>query len=171
LIINSSSRIWWGTMRSLWEIPIYKWLPYYLEWWVQNFWWILWLQWILTWRSMRTTSLVNSHVLSLSNYFLNKIIEEKLENEFKIISIPESSLVSLIPLHFNVIDFHQYCNYFLSDEIISFRTWTMCVDMFTQTYLQSEINIMRFSFALYNTPDEIDILFNAINSYLWLLKK
>ncbi len=170
-LIQESSRIGWGTIRSISDVPVYKWLPYFLEWGVQNFWGILGLLWALSWRNTVTTDILHQHVLSLSQYFIDKLHREKLADILQVISLPESSLISVIPETFQAIDFHQYCNYFLPEAIIAFRTGTMCADIFSQTSLNSEKNIMRFSFGIYNTKEEIDILFIALKTYLWSLKK
>jgi selenocysteine lyase/cysteine desulfurase len=50
--------------------------------------------------------------------------------------------------------------------MIMFRTGTVCADMYVNTYLDGEKNIMRFSFGVYNSREEIDILFSAIHQYL-----
>jgi selenocysteine lyase/cysteine desulfurase len=74
--------------------------------------------------------------------------------------------VTIRPKTFHAIDFHQYCNYFLAENLIVFRTGTVCADMYVRRYLSDEKNIMRFSFGVYNSKEEIDILFSTIHQYL-----
>lgn len=81
-------------------------------------------------------------------------------------SLPQGSIITICPKTFHAIDFHQYCNYFCKENIIAFRTGSFCADNYVNVYLNGEKNIMRFSFGVYNTRDDIDSLFSALVQYL-----
>jgi selenocysteine lyase/cysteine desulfurase len=100
------------------------------------------------------------------SYFFQKFEEFGYEKYMKIISLPKGNIVTICPKTFHAIDFHQYCNYFMEDRIIAFRTGSFCVDNYVNIYLNGEKNIMRFSFGIYNTENDIDSLFTAIKQYL-----
>ena len=166
-IIKFSSKIWWGTIINLDNEKVeYKKLPYFLEGWVQNFWWILWLKWCINYYNEISYEKINTHINVLVKHFWDKFYENNLDNHFEILSLDNSLIITLKPKSFNVIDFHWYCNYFLDDYIISFRTWTMCADNYVNNYLKWDKNIMRLSFWIYNTNEEIDILINTITQYI-----
>jgi len=170
-LFSKSVRLWWWTIKTFDKgVPVYKPLPYLLEWWVQNFSGIFWLSGAIRWRKDRKIETIHNHVVGLSEYFVSELREKRIIENFTVISLPNSSLVTLIPNTFQSIDFHQYCNYFLEEYIIAFRTGTMCADVFTHTYLDSTKNIMRFSFGVYNTKEEVDILIHTLIDYIWLLK-
>lgn len=166
-IIKYSSKIWWGTIINLNNEKVeYKKLPYFLEWWVQNFWWILWLKWCINYYNKISYEKINIHINILVKHFWNKFYENNLDNYFEILSLGNSLIITLKPKNFNVIDFHWYCNYFLDEYIISFRTWTMCADNYVNNYLNWDKNIMRLSFWVYNTTEEIDVLIISILKYI-----
>lgn len=166
-IIKYSSKIWWGTIININNEKVeYKKLPYFLEWWVQNFWWILWLKWCINYYNEISYEKINTHINILVKYFWNKFYENNLDNYFEILSLDNSLIITLKPKNFNVIDFHWYCNYFLDEYIISFRTWTMCADNYVNNYLNWDKNIMRLSFWVYNTTEEIDVLIISILKYI-----
>lgn len=166
-ILKNSNQVWWWTIKKIDSfVPIYKWFPYFFEWWVQNFAWILWLHESIKFYKNIWVDNINKYVTNLSEYFWKKFDKNDLNNEFKIISDKSSAIITLKPLNFNSIDFHLYCNYFLKNHIISFRTWTMCVDNYINTYLDKNINIFRLSFGIYNTKKEIDIFFDVLEEFL-----
>lgn len=166
-ILKYSNQVWWGTVLSINEwIPKYKKIPYVLEWWVQNFSWILWLKSCIEYINHIWYTTINTQVLWLTTYFLDQLKNHSLYDLFSVISVENSSLITLIPVKFQSVDFHQYCNYFLEDYIISFRTGSMCADNYINNYLQSEKNIMRLSFWIYNTESEIDTFITVIKNYL-----
>lgn len=168
-----SSKVWWGTVKRLVDwVPEYKWLPDILEWWVQDFAWIFWLAEAILEKERIWYQKISGHISELVQYFMRKFNEDSLFwDTFDILNQDETSLISLQPKWFHVVDFHQYCNSFFQDYIIIFRTGSMCADNFVNVYRNGDKNIMRFSFGIYNTFEEIDILFLALSQYLWFLKK
>jgi len=170
-ILKYSSQIGWGTVKTISNFhPQYKGFPYFLEWWVQDFAGILGIGACIEMIHTIGIDSINEYVLSLQSHFLQQFSKYQLENHITIISESESSLVSLIPKNWNTVDFHQYCNYFLEDSIIIFRTGTMCADNYANSYLKTS-NIMRFSFWIYNSFAEIDILIDALVSYIETTKQ
>lgn len=170
--IKYSNKLWWWTIKNINKLQVnYKTLPYFLEWWVQDFAWILWLDWCIDFINEIWYENINNYIKDLVAYFWEKFYKNKLDNYFEILSLKESLIVTLKPKNFNVIDFHGYCNYFLDDYIISFRTWSMCADNYVNNYLHREKNIMRLSFWIYNDKDEIDIFINNLIKYydtIWI---
>lgn len=166
-IIKYSSKIWGWTVIKLNNEKIeYKKLPFILEWWVQDFWWILWLKSCIDYYNDIWYENISNYMKDLVNYFWKNFHENNLKDYFEILSLENSLIVTLKPIKFNAIDFNQYCNYFLDDNIISFRTWTMCADNYVNNYLNWDNNIMRLSFWIYNTNQEIDILITTISQYI-----
>lgn len=168
-LVKYSSKVWWWTIQKIKDdwIVMYKPLPDFLEWWVQNFMWILWFNEVLRFLIKTNMSNITNHVLSLTKYFLNKFYCLNLWKYLRVVSYEESSLVTLQWINwFNVIDFLQYCNYFIPNYFVAFRTWTFCADVFINKYLNWDKNLMRISFWIYNTRGEIDIFFNILLDYI-----
>ena len=168
-LITDSIHLGWGTVRKIQDgIPEYKSLPEFLEWWVQNFSSILTLWSIVEARLSQDESALTTYISTLTQYFYEKFEEFWYEKYMTMISLPQGSVITICPKTFHAIDFHQYCNYFLEEHIIAFRTGSFCADNYVNIYLNGEKNIMRFSFGIYNTKNDIDSLFTAIKQYLWL---
>ncbi len=167
-LITKSLRYGGWTPKRFWEnhIPEYKSLPEILEWGVQNFSGILGLKYAIA--EVQDSGGRSAHVQWITDYFLEKFIFNGFDRYMEIESLPTGNMVTLRPKTFNAIEFHQYCNYFLPDHIIAFRTGTVCADMYAAAYLWNEKNIMRFSFGVYTSKEEIDVLFSALQQYLWL---
>ncbi len=108
-----------------------------------------------------------NHIHKLVTYFLSKL-DNALYSSIHILNkdnINNTTILSLTSEKIHMIDFHQYCNHFLNKYIIAFRTGSMCVDRFVNTYVKTK-NIMRISFGIYNTKEDIDIFFEALSSFL-----
>jgi len=166
-IIKYSNKVWWGTIVNINNFkPNYKKNMDFYEWWVQDFAWILWFWECIKYYKKIWYKEINTHIISLYQYFIKKYNNLNLNSEFNIISTKQSWLITLIPKNINVIDFNSYCNYFLEDYIISFRTWSVCADNYVNTYLNWNNNIIRISFWIYNTKDDIDIFINTLIKYL-----
>lgn len=165
-LIVYSSKIGGGTISTMkkWE-PKYKWLPDFLEWWVQDFAGILWLGASISYRDSLWTEAIQSHISQLVEYFWEKYRKMKWDIYFIVRSEKWVWIITLEPKKFQSIDFHQFCNYFLDDVIISFRTGTVCADNYVNSYIWHS-NIFRLSFWLYNTLDDIDSFYDALNSYI-----
>jgi len=165
-LIQDSIRIWWWTIQSLhnWE-PHYKSLPEFLEWWVQNFAWILGFGQVIKKRIAENDERYE-YVQGLMKYFYTKLEACSFSTQLQVISNPEGTMITICPTSFHAIDFHQYCNYFFDGYIIAFRTGSFCADTYVNTYLWGEKNIMRFSFWVYNTSRDIDILFQALTQFI-----
>lgn len=170
-LITSSIHLGWWTVRKIihW-VPEYKQFPEFLEWWVQNFSGILWLWSVITdiWTQDSYTRV--RYVQDLTDFFYKRFHESYYSDHMDIISFRQWSIITICPKTFHAIDFHQFCNFFYEKYIISFRTGTFCADNYVNQYLHSDTNIMRFSFGVYNTHEDIDILFSAFKEYIWLLK-
>ncbi len=161
-----SSRLWWGTVKKIEKFtPVYKELPYKFEGGVQDFAGILWLRSTIKQISSLGYNEIWNYTHSLTDYFWKLFYERWYETYFSLISEKNSSLISLSPKNFSVIDFHQFTNHFFEKAIVSFRTWTLCADNYVNTYLPNS-NIMRISFWIYNTFTEIDVFFEALELFL-----
>lgn len=170
IITNSIHLGWWTVKKITNWIPEYKKFPEFLEWWVQNFSGILWLWSIIQDRISQNSNKNTEYIQNLTDFFHKKFNEGIYQNHMSIISFSQWGIVTICPKTFHAIDFHQFCNFFHSKYIISFRTGSFCADNYVNIYLNGEKNIMRFSFGIYNSYEDIDILFLALNEYLWLLK-
>ena len=166
-IIKHSNKIWWWTIQNIknWNIS-YKKLPYFLEWGVQNYWWILWLSSCIDFIDDTWIDTIENYISELYNYFWQNFEKNNLDNYFERISIKWLKLITLSPKNFNCIDFHQYCNYFLEDFIISFRTWTMCCDNYVNNHNSWNTNLFRISFWIYNNKEDIDVFIKTLFDYI-----
>ena len=166
-IIRYSNKVWWGTVKTIFEyIPRYKNFPDFLEWWVQHFAWILWFSDCLDFINNIWIDNINKYILELSDYFFKNFEKNNFGKEFDIISLRQSWIITLKPKNFNCIDFNNYCNYFLENYIISFRTWSVCADNYVNNYLSWDKNIIRISFGIYNQKKDIDIFIDVLKNYL-----
>ena len=169
--ITKSDRIGGWTLRKIENnIPMYKHLPDFLEWGVQNFSGIIGLWHVIEKRLYLPKDTILLHIEELIAFFMKLFYQYHLDEYMNIISKPGWSLITIVPKTFQAIDFHQYCNHFFPDYIIAFRTGSFCADTFVSKYMNNSKNIMRFSFGLYNTKEDIIILMRAITQYLWLEK-
>ncbi len=166
-LLKYSSKVWWWTIKSITDTEVlYKSLPYFLEWWVQDFAWILWLASCIKFIENISKEEIHTYMNLLVQYFRVLFFNNNLSDFFDVVSWEGSLVITLIPKKFNVIDFHQYCNYFVEDFIVSFRTWTMCADNFLNHYLSKNTNVMRLSFWIYNTKQDIEIFFIILLEYI-----
>lgn len=79
--------------------------------------------------------------------------------------LEQGSLVSFHPTHpeFSVHDFNLYLNHELEGRFVAVRAGEHCAHLLHQSLgLESTI---RASFFAYNTPEEIDVLVDAVGSY------
>lgn len=166
-LIVKSSHIWWWTIKNIKNgTPEYKWLPDFLEWWVQNYSWIIWLNACIGFINKIGYEVINKHVLELTEY-CRKLLEESGHwNYLKIISIEWSWLITFKVDWFNVINFSNYCNFFDEKYIVSFRTWSLCADTYVNNYLWWDVNILRISFWIYNDTKDVDIFLEVLTNYL-----
>ena len=165
-LLTYSQQLWWGTVREIVnQIPTYKDLPYFFEWGVQNFSWILGLKDCVEYIESQGMEVIQNYIEELSRYFFASFQKWDFGIHLEVISLPDSSVISMVPKTFNAIDFHQYTNYFDEEYIVAFRTGTMCADNFVNEYVKNK-NIFRVSFGIYNTHEDIDIFFKVLGRYV-----
>ncbi len=167
-IIKYSNKVWWWTIQFIHADSCnihYRALPYYFEWWVQHFSAILGFDKLLDFFDKVGYRNIHNYILSLTEYFWNKFKKGGYDNYLDIISLPNSSLVTLKGKNnFSSQSFLQYCNYFTDYKFI-FRSGTFCWDFYVNKYIWTS-NLFRVSFWIYNTKDEIDIFFETLDNYI-----
>ena len=166
-LIKYSQKVWWWTIKYYKDnIPYYKLLPDFLEWWVQDFSAIMWFSACIDFLKDMSYEKIEKYISELNEYFWKQFNDKKMWDAFEVLNLPDSHIVTLSPKYFNAQDFHQYCNYFIDDYVVSFRTWTMCADNYVNKYLNWNTNIIRLSFWIYNNKKDIESFMNIISYYL-----